>query len=67
MADVNVYDAAGKIRKSACDAVYSFASPSIAPKLVKAIEILTKAEGVNIKDARRRIAGKLIEDNVYKF
>ena len=67
MADVNVYDAAGKIRKSACDAVYSFASPSIAPKLVEAIEILTKAEGVNIKDARRRIAGKLIEDNVYKF
>ena len=67
MADVNVYDAAGKIRKSACDAVYSFASPSIAPKLVKAVEILTKAEGVNIKDARRRIAGKLIEDNVYKF
>ena len=67
MADVNVYDAAGKIRKSACDAVYSFASPSIAQKLVKAVEILTKAEGVNIKDARRRIAGKLIEDNVYKF
>jgi alkylation response protein AidB-like acyl-CoA dehydrogenase len=67
MADVNVYDTAGKIRKSACDAVYSYASPAIAPKLVKAIDILTKVAGVNIKDARRRIASKLIEDNIYKF
>jgi alkylation response protein AidB-like acyl-CoA dehydrogenase len=65
--DVNVYDAAQKIRKSACDAVYSFASPEIAPKLVKTIEILTKVAGVNVKDARRRIADKLIEDNQYKF
>ena len=67
MADVNIYDTADKIRKSACDAVYSFASPEIAPKLVKAIETLTKVAGVNVKDARRRIADKLIEDNVYKF
>ena len=65
--DVNVYDTAGKIRKSACDAVYSFASPEIAPKLIQAIEVLIKVAGVNVKNARRRIADKLIEDNVYKF
>jgi len=27
----------------------------------------TKTETVNVKDARRMIADKLIEDNVYKF
>jgi len=67
MVDVNVYDTADKVRKSAFDAVYSFASSEIAPKLVKAIVVLTKVAGVNVKDARRRIADKLIEDNEYKF
>lgn len=65
--DVNVYDTADKVRKSAFDAVYSFASSEIAPKLVKAIVVLTKVAGVNVKDTRRRIADKLIEDNEYKF
>jgi alkylation response protein AidB-like acyl-CoA dehydrogenase len=65
--DVNVFDTADKIRKSACDAVYSFVSPDLAQGLVKASEILTKVPGVNVKEARRRIACKLIEDNVYKF
>ena len=67
IADVNVYDVAGKIRKSACDAVNSFASTEIAMKLAKTIDILTSVAGVNVKDARRRIADKLIADNVYKF
>jgi alkylation response protein AidB-like acyl-CoA dehydrogenase len=67
MVDVNVYDTAGKVRKSACDAAYSFASPEMAMKLVKTIDILTRVAGINVKDARRRIADKLIEDNVYKF
>jgi alkylation response protein AidB-like acyl-CoA dehydrogenase len=67
MVDVNIYDTADKVKKSAFDAVYSFASPEIAPRLVKALETLTKVPGVNVKDARRRIADKLIEDNQYKF
>ena len=67
IADVFVYDAADRIRKSACDAVYSFAAPEDAIKLVKAIEALTAKAGLNVKEARRRIAGKLIEDNQYKF
>jgi alkylation response protein AidB-like acyl-CoA dehydrogenase len=66
MLDVNVYDASDKVRKSATDAVCSFASAEIS-KLVNAIEILSKVNCINIKDARRRIADKLIEDNTYKF
>ena len=65
--DVNIYDTAYKVRKSATDAVCSFASPESIPDLVNAIEILTAINPVNVKDGRRRIADKLIEDNVYKF
>lgn len=65
--DVNVYDLSYRIRKSACDAVYSFASQDLALNLITAIEALTKVNGVNVKEARRRIADKLIEDQVYKF
>jgi len=65
--DVNIYDTADKVRKSSTDAVSSFASSELLPKLVNAIETLSKVDGINIKDARRRIADKLIEDNVYKF
>jgi alkylation response protein AidB-like acyl-CoA dehydrogenase len=65
--DVNIYDTADKVRKSATDAVCSFAASESSPDLVSAIESLTKVNLVNIKDARRRIADKLIEDNSYKF
>ena len=65
--DVNIYNTSGLIRKSAFDAVYSFAPSDTAPRLIKAIDELTRVKGINVKDARRRIAGKLIEDNSYKF
>jgi alkylation response protein AidB-like acyl-CoA dehydrogenase len=65
--DVNVYDAAEKVRKSAYDALFSFASPEDAAKLTKSIDIITTVTGVNVKEARRRIASKLIEDNSYNF
>jgi len=65
--DVNVYDTAEIVRKSAYDAVYSFAGSDTSPKLIKAIDELTRVAGVNVKDARRRVADKLIEDNSYKF
>ena len=67
MLDVNVYDTADKVRKSATDAVCSFPSAESLPKLVNAIEILSKVNCINIKDARRRVADKLIENNSYKF
>jgi alkylation response protein AidB-like acyl-CoA dehydrogenase len=65
--DVNIYETAEIIRKSAYDAIYSFASEADAPALIRSVEILTKVRGINVKEARRRIADKLIEDNVYKF
>jgi alkylation response protein AidB-like acyl-CoA dehydrogenase len=65
--DVYVYDAAGKIAKKAHDAIYSYATPDTAEKLIKAVDALTAIKGVNVKDARRRIAEKLITDNTYKF
>ncbi len=65
--DVNIFDTADKVRKSATDAVCSFASAELLPKLRNAIEILSKVSCINIKDARRRIANKLIDDNSFKF
>jgi len=65
--DVNVYDAAEVVRKSAYDAVYSFADDEKAAVLIRAIDDLTKIRGINVKNSRRRIADRLIEDNYYKF
>jgi alkylation response protein AidB-like acyl-CoA dehydrogenase len=67
MLDVLIFDSAAKIRKAATDAIYSMVSGDEGDKLSKAIEVLTKVAGVNTKEARRSIAEKLIEDNVYKF
>ena len=36
-------------------------------KILFALSCLTRTETVNIKDARRRIAEKLIEENKYTF
>jgi hypothetical protein len=65
--DVLVYDSAAKIHKSAMDAIHSMTDGDEAVKIAAAIHTLTKVAGVNTKDARRRIADKLIEDNSYKF
>ena len=65
--DVYVYDTADLIRKSGLDAINSFASEQQLPLLCNAIDTLTKVAPVNIKEARRRIADKLIADNEYKF
>jgi len=67
MLDVFIYDVAEKIRKAALDAVYSFASGEEAERLASTMMALTTVAGVNVKSARRRIADKLIEDNMYKF
>ncbi|MBN2612044.1 MAG: acyl-CoA dehydrogenase family protein [Bacteroidales bacterium] len=65
MLDVFVYDTASKIRKSALDAIYSFADTAEADKLARAAEILSIVAGVNTKDARRRIADNMIGENKY--
>lgn len=67
MLDVNLFETAGIVRSSALEAIASFSSPETYPVLVQAIEKLTRQECVNVKEARRHIADKLIEDNSYKF
>lgn len=65
--DAFVYEAAARIRKSAMDSICAFAEGDEFATLKNAVEILTSLKPVNIKNARRRIAAKLIEDNLYSF
>ena len=67
MADVFVYDAAARINKFASDTTYSFAFGEIRDLLEKGISHFTSVAGVNVKEARRRIADRLIEENKYCF
>jgi alkylation response protein AidB-like acyl-CoA dehydrogenase len=65
--DVLIHDVAAIVQKSGWDAVVSYAQPELLEKFRQALYIHCKTSPVNIKEARRRIANKLIEDNVYKF
>ncbi len=67
MADIYLFNAASKIKKSAFDAAYSTFTGNEAETLAAAADRLTRVAGVNLKDAGRRIADKLIADNAYKF
>ena len=65
--DVFVYDASYRVRKSASDAICSFSDPGKAEELLKAAGELTWCDCTDVKEARRRIAARLIEDNDYRF
>lgn len=65
--DIFVFNAAARVRKSALEAIYSTLEPGEAKPLAEAVEKLTTVAGVNVKDAGRIIADKLIADNLYKF
>jgi alkylation response protein AidB-like acyl-CoA dehydrogenase len=65
--DVYVYDAAAEIYKHALDAIYSIEDEEHTEKMLKGVQIYTKVPGVNVKEARRRIADKLIEENKYCY
>ncbi|MDD2387358.1 MAG: hypothetical protein PHP52_11320, partial [Bacteroidales bacterium] len=67
MLAVFVFDAAGIVSKNAMDAVYSMEEGEMADKMYKAMKELACVEGVNVKDARRRVADYLLEENDYKF
>jgi alkylation response protein AidB-like acyl-CoA dehydrogenase len=67
MADVFVFDAASRIRKFALDTTYSFAYGEVRDLLEKGITLFTGVAGVNVKEARRKIADQLIEENKYCF
>ena len=65
--DAFFYEAAARIRKSATDAICAFAVCDEFCKLKNALETLTAVKPLNIKDARRRVAAKLIDENLYGF
>ena len=65
--DVYLNDAANKILRLSLDAIGSHVEGEKADQLSEMIKTLLKHPLLNVKAARRRIAGKLIEDNKYKF
>ncbi|NIG52145.1 acyl-CoA dehydrogenase family protein [Chitinophaga sp. Cy-1792] len=62
-----IYDAADRINKSGKDAINAFAEGDEQRMMLLGLKRFTKAEPFNTKDARRRIADKLIADNKYSW
>lgn len=62
-----IYDAADKINKAGKDALNSFAEGDELRMMHIGLKRFTKVEPFNSKDARRRIAAKMIADNRYSF
>ncbi|MFM7217360.1 MAG: acyl-CoA dehydrogenase family protein [Bacteroidota bacterium] len=62
-----LYDAADRIHKSGKDAINSFAEGDEQRMLLMGVKRFTKVQPFNTKEARRRIAAKLIDQNRYCF
>ena len=62
-----LYDAADKVNKSGKDAINSFADGDEQRMILMGLKRFTKAEPFNCKDARRRIADKMIIEGKYCF
>jgi hypothetical protein len=58
---------ADKIEKAAKDAILSFANGDEARMMLMGLKRFTKTEAHNPKEARQKIAQKLIEKNKYCF
>lgn len=65
--DIFIYDAADLANRCGKEAVNSFAEGEEKMRLLKGVDFYSKVGSVNVKDARRRLANKLIEDNKYSF
>ena len=62
-----LYDAADKVNKAGKDAINSFAEGDEQRMILMGLKRFTKAEPFNVKDARRRIADKMIAEGKYCF
>ncbi|MGZ8557299.1 MAG: acyl-CoA dehydrogenase family protein [Chitinophagaceae bacterium] len=62
-----LYDAADKVNKSGKDAINAFAGGDEQRMVLMGLKRFTKAEPFNTKDARRRIADKMIAEGKYCF
>ena len=65
--DVFIYDTAACIHKNATDVINSVFEGDKQKLFIKGVECFTCVKPVNVKEARRRIADKLIEENKYCF
>jgi alkylation response protein AidB-like acyl-CoA dehydrogenase len=62
-----LYDAADKVNKSGKDAVNAFSEGDEQRMILMGLKRFTKAESFNSKNARRRIADKMISEGKYCF
>lgn len=67
MMRIYLYDAADRINKAGKDAVNAFAEGDEQRMILMGLKRFTKAEPFNSKDARRRIADRMIENGKYCF
>ncbi len=65
--EVLTYDSMQIAKNEAVAAVSSYLDGDEKKKMLDLVEKLTWFDPVNVKEARRRIADKLIDDTVYKF
>ena len=62
-----LYDAAEHIHKSGMDAINSFTEGDEQRMLLVGLKRFTKTESLNVKEARRSIAAKLLTENSYCY
>jgi len=67
MMKVFINDAVDRVNKAGKDAIYSFAEGDEQRIMLMGLKRFTKTTPFNIKEARRNIADKLIEENKYCF
>ena len=65
--DVLTQDTASYIYKSGFDTIGSIGENNQKTMLCDALGTLTRTHSINVKEARRKIADKLIDDEIYKF
>ncbi len=67
MAKIYLYGAIDKINVAGKEALYSFGEGDELNMMLVGLRRFTKAQPFNVKDARQRIAKKLIDENKYCF
>lgn len=65
--DVLAHDVSSIVNKAGKDALVSFLSPDAIEDHITALNKLCQIPAVNVKESRRRIADRLIEENRYCF
>lgn len=62
-----LFDVSDRLHKAGKDAINSFAEGDEQRMLLMGLKRFTKVSPMNVKEARRRIAAKLVAENKYCF